>query len=408
MTKNNKVIWQYPWGYIESFLIAISLVVLGFSLDFVSETKMSVIHWPTNLYIGVAVIILLLLLHSFFKEKKIIKWLSNVKTSISAISIYAFLVLLMGLIPQGSPKASGFIHEIALTNIVHSYAFLFAQTYLLVVLGMVILRKGITLKPKDIAFFLNHFGLWLTLFAASLGAGDLQRVSLTVNKSDAVYSGINQKGKVIPDLGIAIKLIDFKIDEYSPKAFIVDNKSGDILNKSLFYLEKGNKAEIMNWQFDVTEYFNYAVNTGGKFYSVLDYGAPPAAYVVARNMKNNIVKKGWLSCGSFRYKGDFLELSDETILVMAEPEPKKYSSHIKVYTESGKIISDTVFVNKPISANGWKIYQIDYDQEKGRWSEISVLELVKDPWIKVVYFGIFLMMLGAIYMFWVGNKKKIL
>ena len=40
----------------------------------------------------------------------------------------------------------------------------------------------------------------------------------------------------------------------------------------------------------------------------------------------------------------------------------------------------------------------------GKWSNLSVLELVKDPWLPLIYIGIFMMIAGAFYMFWMGNK----
>ena len=47
-----------------------------------------------------------------------------------------------------------------------------------------------------------------------------------------------------------------------------------------------------------------------------------------------------------------------------------------------------------------------YDESKGRWSDISVLELVRDPWLPVVYAGIIMMMLGAICLFVNAQKRK--
>jgi len=38
---------------------------------------------------------------------------------------------------------------------------------------------------------------------------------------------------------------------------------------------------------------------------------------------------------------------------------------------------------------------------------LSVVEVVKDPWQIYVYIGIFMMMIGSIYMFWRGNKVTI-
>ncbi len=138
-----------------------------------------------------------------------------------------------------------------------------------------------------------------------------------------------------------------------------------------------------------------------------DIGAAPAAYLIATNNKTKEVKEAWISCGSFRYQGSFLELSDGKLLVMAEPEPKRYSSDVKIYTPSGDVFEATVEVNKPVTVDGWKIYQLDYNHDMGKWSDTSVLELVRDPWIPVVYFGIFMLIIGSLYMFWIGNKKKV-
>lgn len=407
MTENKKYIWQYPWGYSESFIIALTLMILGLVLNFIKKTAISAIHWPANVYLGITIVLLLLFIYFLFKKNPFIKWLSSTQAAVSAICYYTFLVLLMGFIPQKSPNATGIIHDLGLSNITHSYTFLFAQIYFLTTLGMVTLRRSFPFKGKNIAFFINHFGLWLTLFAASIGAGDMQRVIINVNTTSPIFSGINQNGETIDDLGIAIQLEEFFIEEYSPKAFIIDSKTGDILNEQLFYVEKGNKANILGWNIEVLEFYEYAIGVDSIFHAVYDIGAAPAAYIIATNTKTKDTKQSWISCGSFRFQGSFLQLSDEMLLVMADPEPKRYSSDIKIYTPSGDIFEETVEVNKPATVNAWKIYQIDYNHDMGKWSDTSVLELVKDPWIPVVYFGIIMLIVGSLYIFWVGNKKKI-
>lgn len=53
-----------------------------------------------------------------------------------------------------------------------------------------------------------------------------------------------------------------------------------------------------------------------------------------------------------------------------------------------------------------KIYQLSYDTSMGRWSETSVLELVRDPWLPFVYVGLGMMMLGAVFMFLSLQRRK--
>lgn len=79
--------------------------------------------------------------------------------------------------------------------------------------------------------------------------------------------------------------------------------------------------------------------------------------------------------------------------------PKSFSSAVSVYTKRGVVVSDTIRVNKPLTVRGWKIYQYSYDEARGNESDISVFELVRDPWLPFVYIGIFMMLAGALSIF---------
>ena len=93
-------------------------------------------------------------------------------------------------------------------------------------------------------------------------------------------------------------------------------------------------------------------------------------------------------------------------LVMTRPEPAKYSSEIILNSPGEAGLAVTLEVNKPYSIKGWKLYQLSYDDSMGRWSSLSVIEAVRDPWLPLVYTGIFLLLAGAAYLFWVGREIK--
>ena len=61
-------------------------------------------------------------------------------------------------------------------------------------------------------------------------------------------------------------------------------------------------------------------------------------------------------------------------------------------------IETTVDVNKPVEVDGWKIYQYGYDTQMGAMSQYSILELISDPWLPLVYTGIYMMLAGALLM----------
>lgn len=85
--------------------------------------------------------------------------------------------------------------------------------------------------------------------------------------------------------------------------------------------------------------------------------------------------------------------------------PRRFASEIDVFTRSGKHVHATVDVNKPVKVEGWKIYQYGYDTAMGRLSQISIFELVRDPWLPAVYVGIWMMLLGAVCMFILAQRK---
>ena len=86
--------------------------------------------------------------------------------------------------------------------------------------------------------------------------------------------------------------------------------------------------------------------------------------------------------------------------------PKRFASEVNIMTKSGKNIHTTIDVNKPVEVEGWKIYQYGYDTQMGAMSQISILELVNDPWLPLVYLGIYMMLSGAVFMFVLGERRK--
>ena len=91
---------------------------------------------------------------------------------------------------------------------------------------------------------------------------------------------------------------------------------------------------------------------------------------------------------------------------MAEREPQRYLSKVEIVTESGKREEADILVNQPYSFMGWKIYQLSYDVDRGKWSEISILELVRDPWLPYVYAGISMMIAGAVMLLFTAQRRN--
>ena len=102
-----------------------------------------------------------------------------------------------------------------------------------------------------------------------------------------------------------------------------------------------------------------------------------------------------------------IELKEFIMETYDDGSPRRFASDIQILTKTGKNIQTTVEVNKPVEVDGWKIYQYGYDTKMGAMSQTSILDLVSDPWLPLVYTGIYMMLAGAVCLFAFGKKRKL-
>jgi cytochrome c biogenesis protein ResB len=102
-----------------------------------------------------------------------------------------------------------------------------------------------------------------------------------------------------------------------------------------------------------------------------------------------------------------IELKEFIMETYDDGSPRRFASDIQILTKTGKNIQTTVEVNKPVEVDGWKIYQYGYDTQMGAMSQTSILELVSDPWLPLVYTGIYMMLAGAVCMFVMGRREGV-
>jgi cytochrome c biogenesis protein ResB len=187
------------------------------------------------------------------------------------------------------------------------WPFVLIYVYIAIILGFVTLKRFALLlrhsNKANIAFLLNHLGLFLSLTTATLGNADMQRVKMITTIGKPEWRALKADGSV-KEMPLAIELKQFIMETY------------------------------------------------------------------------------------------------------ADGSPKRFASEIHILTKTRKNIETIVDVNKPYEVDGWKIYQFGYDTQMGAQSQISILELVSDPWLPLVYTGIYMMLVGAVCMFILGGRKN--
>jgi hypothetical protein len=310
----------------------------------------------------------------------------------------------MGFIAQGTESETELINTLGYNNMSSTYTYTLSSLLLLYVLLMTIIKRISPFNFRNFAFTLNHLGLFIAVFSASLGSGDLIRLDMYLEEEQATWKAYD-KDKNEYNLGFALYLKDFKIEEYEPKLAIIDLHKEEVIHlegKNIYHINDSVQGVIQGIQFKVEHYYYESGLIGNRFAPVNEPGAVPSANITFYNESDTV--NGWVSCGNFMYPAISVKFNDDYAFHMLPPQIKKYTSEILYDNRNEEQGEFLLEVNKPYTINGWKIYQVSYDEGLGKWSTKSQLELIKDPWLPVVYIGIFLMIAGAILLFWSGNK----
>ena len=364
-------------AFINELIIIIASVIAGFALQIAAGPfDYSIISFPVNVILLAGILLLLLV-----KPSGVAGRFGSAKVSLFLLAIITLMCLYMGIVANNGVKTS----------------WPFVLTYLLILINIILVigKRIRQFKWKDYGFYLNHIGLFIFLFSAGLGSADMQRYFMRVYEGKVEWRGENTKTGELTDLPVAISLEDFSMDMYPPKIAIIDKRNGETFpagKPSLIESFEGSSGNIGEW--------------GVKVDSIKDRPRlAPAAYIIAKNKNDGSTLAGWISCGNYFQPFKTLDISDIYCFAMTYPEPKRFSSKVEVFTKRGLKKSGIIEVNDPLTAGNWKVYQYSYDTNKGRDSEYSVFELVRDPWLIPVYIGIFMVMAGAVTLFWKGGRK---
>lgn len=406
MTKRR--LWETKWSYKEGFVIALGLFMAGIAIEWANgKNPLPVLNYPQNLIIGLLYISCLVLSYLFFRKSQWVIFMKSIPAAITSLSFFAWNALIMGLVLQDS-STEGLTSTLSFNQVTSSWFYLFSSLYLLTALGTLIIDKLAHFKLSNLGILISHLGLWLVIFGGSMGSFEVSRLEMKLQEGELTYIATDRSSGKVYEMPFALKLKDFRIEEYPPKIGIVDNVTGKLLHaqgKNIRILEGESSFQILDWDIQLIDYLESAGKAGNRYYFNNEIGSPPAAYLQTISAKGDTVM-GWITCGSFTTQYEGLKLDDTHSMIMLYPEPKNYISEIELFLPQGKLSDFLLEVNQPYSYNEWEIYQLSYDDEFGKWSDSSVVELVKDPWLPVIYTGIFLMLAGALYLFWYGRLRK--
>ncbi|NSW46037.1 MAG: cytochrome c biogenesis protein ResB [Bacteroidales bacterium] len=367
----------------HTLIILAAIATAGFLLQW-SINPLINLSFPFNLYVGLLLLVLILLLRIFASKTFIYHWLTSLFTSLAAILFFFFFIILMGIIPQ--KHSISFIDRLGLTSISTSIPFILVYLFLLINLGLVV-TKRITnsWNKKNVAFILNHLGLWLVLLAGGLGSFDFIRLDMVCRMNSTVWYGYDENEKIY-NLPFAVELKKFEIDYYLPKIKLVKKdstaKNGMIVLKQA-ELDTIHTIKLGNYNINIKKYIPYSWWWNDSVFSMKAPGYIASAYVevVSKDSSFNT----WLAYPSRMQQGKMQEMKNGNIIILEAPIVKRYKSTITLYTQNEEKYTATIEVNKPLEVMGWKLYLKDYHKELGEYSDYIIIETNKDNWLNVVF-----------------------
>ena len=366
--------------------------------------NISLLRFPLNGIILLFLILTIIIGHYYFRNNSIVKWLSSTKAAISSIVGFSVISLLMGFISQGTTTNS-FVSHLGLNNISFGWAYIFALLFLVLALGFATVKRIYPLKKQNFWYILNHLGLWITLVAANFGFAD--QVHLRMNVSDADYSNFAfDESGMIHELPFRVKQTNFKLENYNPKLTVIDKKTSMYslkTGKNTIEVKENARLTIENWSISILKNYNSARNLRNNILPFDSVGCAPAALVSVENLITKEKKQGWISSGNPLIDRTSIELDNLHTLVMLPPMTKEMSLTLNVKSANKSSVK-TIAVNSPQKVDGWKMYIFSFNEQKGKWSNTSVIELIKDPWQPFVFLGLGMMIIGSFFVFWRGKK----
>lgn len=423
--------WNKPYTLKEGFAIAVGLLLTGLALQMmVGPLDWDIFAWPGNIAVLFGLIVVLIVIYLMRKRFYFCSFLTTMQAAVPAMLLAVVLTIVMGLTRQ-VPSDKNPADPIGITKMLSFWPFVLEYVWMTVIVGEVTIHQLVEFKRRRIPSFVSHLGLFIVLTCSTLGSADMKRLKMFCEIGKPEWRGLDAWNNV-HELDIALQLERFTIDEYPPKLMMLDRRgTSQPAKKPDMIIADTDSGRLGGWTIRIKKYIpdampvalskmigrmpagmmaNIRMDSLGMSRNKAGYipsktrGAAYAAFIEATHGKEK--RSGWVTCGSFLFPLQMLHLDNNYNIAMSNPEPRRYASLVDVYTKDGKAEQTEIEVNKPFAINGWKIYQLSFNEQMGKWSEYSVFELVADPWQSVVYSGIFLLLAGAIGMFLTASTSK--
>lgn len=408
MTATPRTWFQSPWQYRESVLLAVLAAAVGFGLQYAMGGQgVAMPGWPMNGLVLALLALGTLTVALAFRRQPFVQWLGGIPLGLTLIIALAILSFIGGMVPQGT-EGSPLSLRLGLHSVFSSWPFALIVSLFLLNLGLSLVWKTVPFSPRNLQFILFHAGFWIALACGVLGRSDLERLIVPVYEGRSSSHGmVSGSRDDIRELPFSIHLHDFSIEEYPPEVLLYDPSADRFImdeSQTMKGIGPGGSLSWKGTRVEILEYLPSAVPGADG----TPTAAPPAAGIPYARVRITGVGEqpdAWISTGGPGMRPYAAQIGSR-YLIMMPGSPKAYRSAVTINGADGSSREAELEVNKPVDFAGWKLYQMGYDESSGRFSTLSLLEAIRDPWLPAVYLGLFMILAGNALFFWNGIKRS--
>jgi hypothetical protein len=317
---------------------------------------------------------------SKLKENKILKFIGSIRL---ALILFLVIILVSFIGVLGPPEFQA--------NIYYSGWFFLLSTLFALNLFVCGIERLFFL-PKKWGSAITHLSVLVILLGSLISFFFNQRGTIAFVEGQMEDSFLSKKG--LKPLNFKVLLEDFNLQWYTPDNFKVRVYLKDKGVKRSYEAIPGKEYKIKgtDYSFSALRYLpDFKMDEERKISSNSEQPNNPAILIKIKSPKG--LEERWL----FAKYPSMPFGADENIKFIFDEEPliKEFASTVK-FIDGKKQEVKTIKVNSPAQFKGYTFYQTGYDPERLDW---TVLEVVRDPGVGVVFAGFILLNAGIILIY---------
>jgi hypothetical protein len=216
-----------------------------------------------------------------------------------------------------------------------------------------------------------------------------------------IYEGETEKAVAIEDgsqkeLPFAIKLVDFKIQYYSPGNLIIRTQDGRKFKFPAVPDRRYPLGDDLGSVEIVRRFENFKILLESAKRTAIDdpnvggLGNPALEIRVTQPDSSQTIRYAFERSAGHTHPDDKLTFYYRRMI-------RDYISDLEVIKDAQVVAKKSIEVNKPLHFDSFLFYQQGYDDESGRY---TVLSVVSDKGLSAVYLGYILLCAGIFWHFW--------